>query len=446
MNSVKEVRFPLLFWEFVNLLQSEWNKSKVDFVARMLVLGIIVTMTRAFALTNLFEILLVSLFLVNSSLRARLIQAHKDTRVALVTIFWAWILVACLWGQAPLEERFQDWWSWRKLILVPICFAIFPSERYKSWAAYALIGVCSIYMIASWLGTLEVIVLDRSPSQLLENHATQGVLFSGAALLTYLLAKGSGSILIRLMAACLIGGFISNILLVLTGRAGYVFLIVVVGWLAWVEAGRLRWLVSGFATIIILAFLFLSDVTRNRINEAFMEIRSVDTSEVYTSLGIRIVTWRNSIEMISNKPFFGSGAGSYYYDYGDNIDPSGHWRERVSADPLYQSKLDDWREVIVDDPHQQYLHIAAEYGLIGLIIFFFSLCSWAGSIDPNKGWADCAVAAILLGTIANGFANGHFSAFVEGRFLWIFLAVLLAGSPDRVGQFFRRQKVFKGAL
>lgn len=446
MISAKKASLSLFFSYFIGQLVSEWRESRAEFVARMLVLGIIVTMTRAFALTNLFEIVLVGLFFLNSSLRTQLVQVHKDPRVLLVTSFWIWIAVACLWGQAPFEERLLDWWSWRKLLLVSFCFALFRSEHHKRWASYTLIGICSIYMIASWLGSLGVVTLDRSPSQLLENHATQGVLFSGATLLTYLLAKQSGSLPIRLLAACLIAGFVSNILLVLTGRAGYVFLVVVVCCLAFVEVKRLKWFMAGSMGTFILALLLLSDVTRNRINEAFMEVSTVDTSEVYTSMGIRLVMWRNTLEMISHKPLLGSGTGSYYYDYGDNIDPSGNWRKIVDADPLYQAKLDDWREVIVDDPHQQYLHIAAEYGLIGLAIFFFCLCSWMWSIDPKIRWADCAAAAILVGTIANGFANGHFSAFVEGRFLWIFLAVLLAGSSDKFGPFFLRQRRKRGAL
>jgi O-antigen ligase len=444
--SVKKASLSLLFSDFVGQLACEWRESRAEFVARMLVLGIIVTMTRAFALTNLFEIVLAGLFFLNSSLRTQLVQVHKDLRVLLVTSFWIWIAVACLWGQAPLEERLVDWWSWRKLLLVPFCFALFRSEHHKRWASYTLIGVCSIYMIASWLGSLGVVTLDRSPSQLLENHATQGVLFSGATLLTYLLAKQSLSLTFRLLAACLIGGFVSNILLILTGRAGYVFLVVVVCCLAFIEVRRFKLLIAGFMGIFFLAMLSLSDVTRNRINEAFTEMRTVDTSEVYTSMGIRLVMWRNTLEMISQKPLLGSGTGSYYYDYGDNIDPSGNWRKIVDANPLYHQKLDDWRDVIVDDPHQQYLHIAAEYGLIGLAIFFSCLCSWMGSIDPKTRWADCAAATILIGTMANGFANGHFSAFVEGRFLWIFLAVLLAGSSDRFSQFFRRQTCKKGAL
>ena len=38
--------------------------------------------------------------------------------------------------------------------------------------------------------------------------------------------------------------------------------------------------------------------------------------------------------------------------------------------------------------------------------------------------------AVLLGTVANGFANGHFSAFVEGRFFWISVAAFLAGTQS----------------
>ena len=36
--------------------------------------------------------------------------------------------------------------------------------------------------------------------------------------------------------------------------------------------------------------------------------------------------------------------------------------------------------------------------------------------------------AILMGTAVNGFANGHFGTFVEGRLVWIYVAGLLSGT------------------
>ena len=84
----------------------------------------------------------------------------------------------------------------------------------------------------------------------------------------------------------------------------------------------------------------------------------------------------------------------------------------------------------MDDPHQQYLHIGAEHGLVGLFLFFLAIGCWLLTKVPKRPIFFVAGIAVLLGTMANGLANGHFSAFVEGRFVWITVAAYLAGTQS----------------
>ena len=86
----------------------------------------------------------------------------------------------------------------------------------------------------------------------------------------------------------------------------------------------------------------------------------------------------------------------------------------------------EWRGLVTNDPHQQYLHITAEYGLVALIIFLGAIgligCSRQSSAYVVVGLV------VLAGTLVNGFANGHFATFVEGRLIWLMLGTMLASS------------------
>ena len=64
------------------------DEPKSEFWARLLVLGIVVTMTRAWALTNLFEVLLVCITLYDPSLRKKVLSSFNDVRVFAVFLFW----------------------------------------------------------------------------------------------------------------------------------------------------------------------------------------------------------------------------------------------------------------------------------------------------------------------------------------------------------------------
>tara|TARA_Y100000991_G_scaffold201475_1_gene174553 strand:- start:3899 stop:5155 length:1257 start_codon:yes stop_codon:yes gene_type:complete len=395
------------------------DEPKSEFWARLLVLGIVVTMTRAWALTNLFEVLLVCITLYDPSLRKKVLSSFNDVRVFAVFLFWLWIAFSMSWSDAPIMERLGEFWSWRKLILVPICFSLFERDADKRLLMVVIVAVCSMYMVATWLGYFNLVELYRVPKHYLENHATQGVLFGACSLFCVLLALQNPNWKSTCLFVLLVAGFIANILLISTGRSGYLFLVVISGFSAffWAKGqfkARVLSLLAGFGAVcIILATLFINETTRREINTAFTDIETAYTSEQLTSLGIRIVMWSNSLELIENKPLLGSGAGGYKYDY-----------EALVAGQV------GWRSKVIDDPHQQYLHIAAEHGLLGLFLFILAFSSWLFSKIPSTQIFYVAGIAVLLGTAANGFANGHFSAFVEGRFFWISVAAFLAGTQS----------------
>ena len=102
--------------------------------------------------------------------------------------------------------------------------------------------------------------------------------------------------------------------------------------------------------------------------------------------------------MIAINPIFGSGSGGFSESYA-----------RVVAEDS------GWRAMVTDDPHQQYLLIAGEQGLVGLALFFAILMAMLIS----RGDKDNRLMAIgiLLATVLNGMFNGHFGSFVEGKII-----------------------------
>lgn len=404
---------------------ADWYQDKPATIARILIFADVISMTRAFALTNLIELLLVGLFILNGSLRKNFVASLSDPRVLLVMCFWGWVGLACSWGQAPWDERLADWWSWRKLILVPICFSLFGLAHQKKQFAYTIIFVSALYMVFSWLGFYEVLTLDRDPAHLLENHSTQGVMFAGSSFLCILIMRITKSSWVKWLLCLMMIGFWLNIIVVVTGRSGYLFLIVGLTALAGLLVQKARVFNAALVLVVSTLVVFMSPNVQENVNkalsEASMTINNQEraTSMQATSLGIRVVMWANTLELIKDKPIFGSGAGSFKHDYAglDNV-RSGN----------------GWSAAVTDDPHQQYLHIAAEYGILGLALFILAVGAWIYSVlslSPDELRLNVfaiAAAVILIGTFANGFSNGHFSAFVEGRFVWITTSVFMAGS------------------
>jgi len=400
--------------QFYISFRSNFHSDPFFFAAQLLVLGIVIAMTRAFAVVSLFEAILVFLFLSHPGLRRAFAEVLKDPRVFMVMAFWGWVAIATLWGSATLEERFEEWWSWRKLLLVPMCFILFRDVRTKVAFLWTLIGICSVYMIFSWLGQLGFVSLDRPAAHLLENHSTQGILFVGACIAGLGLAQyHSSSWRLWLLVILLNVGFISNIIWVSTGRSAYLSLLTMAAVFAFMSVSRHRIQMAALTIVFASSFLYFSDNSRGRIYQAVDEaVNAFDDDRPYTSLGVRVVMWRTSLEMIKHAPLLGSGSGSFQHDYGQ-----------------ISQELNGWRRLVSSDPHQQYLNIAAEQGLFGLIIFcMIPILFFRSHIQPNNrifvviGWC------ILTSTIMTSMANGHFNTFVEGRFVWISISILFAGT------------------
>jgi O-antigen ligase len=77
------------------------------------------------------------------------------------------------------------------------------------------------------------------------------------------------------------------------------------------------------------------------------------------------------------------------------------------------------------DPHNQFLKIAAEHGLLGLAVFLALLAAafrQRGAPPPYR----LLGLGVLAAWCATSLFNSHFSTFAEGRFIWLWLGACLA--------------------
>ena len=413
MNSVKIEVYEANLWGVRSGgLLSGFSTDYYVLSAQFLVLLNLVAMTRAFALVSLIEFLLWCLFLFYSPLRVAFLQSFLDIRIRLVFVFWGWVVVATLWSHADLGLRLEEVWSWRKLLLFPMAWVLFRGPRVKHAAVFTLIVTASIYMVFSWAGYLGFLSLDRLPSELLENHATQGVVFAAISLLMLIMLKTAAlPIWVKLVFCLLIFGMVTNIIYVLTGRTSYVALLLLAPYGAWVVASRLKWLSAAVVLAVISVALYNSDTANSRVAQGLNEFGAtiMGEAESSSSMGVRWVFWENSLRMIATNPFLGSGSGGFSQGYA-----------RMVADD------EGWRATVTDDPHQQYLLIAAEQGLVGLSLFLGILVAMLVSRGDDSNRV-CAL-GILMMTAVNGMFNGHFGTFVEGRLFWTMMGVLLCST------------------
>jgi O-antigen ligase len=325
------------------------------------------------------------------------------------------IAVAMLWSDVPWRDRATAFWSWRKLWMIPLVLALFGPAEWKRRLVIAYVGVCGVAVLISFgivvfTGRLPTTVEDLAGS-MLRNHSAQSMAFAAAAFLALWLSNDPGlGPRWRVTAAAFSALFVLNMAFVTPGRSGFLALAVMLAMLASfsVRSWRNALAVAVLAALLVGA-MAMSPLARDRLELAASEWQNASTLTYKTSMGIRAVLYENTLEIVRERPWFGTGTGGYGAAYAAHV----------------KDKYSDWRVLPTVDPHSQYLFFLAEQGIVGLLAFLaFIGIALADRGDGTR--ARIAAVGLLLGWCATSLLSSHFKTFAEGHLLALFLGALLA--------------------
>ena len=388
--------------------------SRTLTTARWLIIAILVSLLFSPPLTNMAELLLVLLVCFSSELRVRVARACRQPMVIGALAFYVVLSIGVLYSMGNQSMALSMWGGWRKLLLLPLSVALFDNVRWKSRLAMTLVVVASVCALASWIGML----LDKGvylypPGIIVRNHATQGMLFAVAAFTaaTFAVRETAGRRGLLVVSALLL---VANVVFVTPGRSGYVVLLVCgLIWAVWLlfadrrPSMRLA-LVILLVQIAVIVAMVLSPVARQRIEMGVKEMQTYQQARTETSMGVRMFFWKNTLEMIRERPVFGYGTGAFEDAYRHQVVN----RSGVAA-------------TVTSDPHNQFLKIAAENGLTGLAVFIVFLLS-ALYQRPSNPYRVLGL-GVLAAWCATSLFNSHFSTFSEGLFFYLWVGAMLAG-------------------
>nr|WP_255428327.1 O-antigen ligase family protein [Ramlibacter cellulosilyticus] len=204
-----------------------------------------------------------------------------------------------------------------------------------------------------------------------------------------------------------------NVVVVGQARSGYLVLLACMALFAWNSAwfgrtGTAGKLAATAAAVLLTAgALVASPQSRDRVQEALNEALNYDTHTTVTSMGMRPIFWINTVSLIEQRPVFGWGTASFEHVYLTTI----VGRTGVAATPAA-------------DPHNQFMKIAAEQGVVGLAVFLALLA--ASLRQPASAPWRLLGLGVLASWCLTSMASSHFSTFAEGTFLYMWVGAMLA--------------------
>jgi O-antigen ligase len=387
-------------------------------IARVLLMGALVTVLVSTSAGIAFEFAAYLAFVLLPEPRQRFVAVLRQPIVTALVPFAAMVVIATFYGPTSWPNALSALSGWRRLLLLPLAAAVFDDAASKQLLCKVYIIICIVAALFSFL-TVWLWIFPfgtMSPGILFHNYAVQGMALSVAMIISLATLVrpeffvGDRMLGDRRIMAVALAVIVVDVVFVIMGRSGYlsvgVMAVAVVAFLA-----RGSWRIKALAGLAVLigvgVMLVSSPHVRSRVEQGLREIETVDQAPEASSIGYRVVYGRNTLRMVHDHPLLGVGTGGFF----DGYQP-------------YAAGGEGWKGGGTADPHNQFLKIMGEQGLLGLAAFLF-LIGRALTCPAPSPYREIAAAA-LLGWCATSLANSHFSTFVEGRLIFFWLGAMLA--------------------
>lgn len=323
------------------------------------------------------------------------------------------VLLGMLYASVPWHDRWTDFYKWRTILWFVVALAIFDEDCWKERLLVMFLVGTAVAVVGSFASAAGWVTFRRGPHELLRNSGTQGMAFACAALICVWMTlekKPIGQISWIWPFLGLL--YVVNIVFITDGRSGYAVLgLGLFILLCWKASWRHRILiVAGLLAVGGLAFT-ASPRVQGKVMAAVVQWTNESESAGLTNFGSRRVFYKNGVEILQENWLLGVGTGGFAQAYGDHVSKK------------YEAS--DWRTVHTTDPHNQYLSVAIQQGLVGVVLFLAWIVAIARERESRPDYHRLAV-AMLAGWCVTSLFSSHFRTFAEGHLLATFLGVLLA--------------------
>jgi O-antigen ligase len=386
-------------------------------LARVLIILEVVALLISTAATEVFEILIFLTIIGFGELRRRTFRALRQPMVMMALAVYCMVTIGIFYGVATFSESVDLWGSWRKMLLVPMVAAVYDDPAWKQRFLSVFISIAVIGALLSCAGYPLGIGNKFGPGILIHNWATQGMFFAVACFSCLVLLRFPLQSLFadkRLLAATAMI-LLLNIILITPGRSGYLALIVLIMVFIFFSLPRKTGLVlMVLAPVLIVSLLLVSPVSHEKLSKGIEELNTYEEDRVPTSMGLRLILWKNTITMLKRyeNPLFGYGTAGFETAYADLMNEKETTGKRR------------WQDMPIHDPHNQYLGILFEYGIAGLLLFLLFIGSFFRQ-PAGKPYYILGI-GVLLAWCATSLFSAHFTTSMEGRFLLIWCSAMLA--------------------
>ncbi len=296
-----------------------------------------------------------------------------------------------------------------RLGLIPILLYFYQPKKIARLALWAFAIAMIITLMLAFLKVYAglPIGLKYTTGAIFKSHIKTSFFMAIAAF--FLAVQMRKMVKWRLALGVVIALMIYYLFFMSVGRIGHFSILVCLLTLAWqwYRFKGLGW-ATLLASVLVFGAYFTSDVFSQRI-----DLLSQDLDFYYqggrlleSSLGSRLQFAQTSLHLIAEKPILGWGTGSFGQAYASH----------------YAGK----ETLLSDNPHNEYLRLGVELGLLGtilLMLLFYRQWRLAQKLnDDIRGFCQGILLTFILGCLLNSWLKD----FTEGYFYCVMTSICFA--------------------
>lgn len=390
------------------MLDRTINTLKIKY---FLVILIGLSIPTSTALTNILCPLAL-IFLLIEGQYAQKFSILSNNNIAIVAILLITMIgLGFLYTSASFSEARFMLNKYREFFYIPMFILIFREEKTKVFGLYAFLAIMGVTLFLSYFIAITGIEIGKGTPEnpvIFKNYITQNLLM---VLATYFIAIHAWqhsklkifklNINLKWLYSIIIILAIYNILFMSAGRTGYLILFCLT-LIFFYQIYKFKGILIGSLILIIvgsIAYNF-SGILQDRVNKVVTNIQDYQHGDSNTSVGIRLEFYKNSLTLVMKQPILGTGTGSFAHEY----------------KKLFMKTT--------TNPHNDYLMIAVQWGIIGLGLFVWLLyLLWHNSYSlskPTRFMAQGLFITIVVGCLVNSLwldnTEGHLFAYLIGIF------------------------------
>jgi len=373
------------------------------------------------ALMNLFLYLALILIALNKNFIQNIKISWKNNASKSSILFFLFVILGSLWSIGSIEDIFEGISTYKKFIFVFLTLPFLIDRKNNEllinafFVSMALI-LCLVYLI--FLDIMqpinvqlyEGITFHLSESGGFKTHIITNILFAFFSFISIhrFFDSSNARYLLLGILAFYYSIFIND------GTTGQILSLSLLSVLI---IQRYRYKATLILPIVLLGIIAYGASNNNTsiynaINKIQTGLEDFESRTAVKSVDVRLAMLTNGLIIIKENPWIGTGTGSINQSHIDNLD---------KLPPIFEHRSK------TTNPHSEYLSIAIQYGLIGLLLYLFliyKLFEYTKKLpnDFYKNSAQGLLILILLGSLGTSIITDS----GEGHFVMLFIALLFA--------------------